>query len=171
MAKKQPTVAESVASQGAEPVQTPTPSKAKITPLKKLTVKGICGKPLVKDIPEGGELLLCRIAGTAHATQKGESNFGPWEALIGEFAATNYETGEMFVGKSAFIPGAMGEALIGGLDSAQKDDATATMRFSVDISIAVSSSDENKYVYFVRPVIESDIGNQAVALLNFNAAG
>jgi len=141
----------------------------KITPLKKLSVKSICGGVKVKDIPEGGELLLCRIAGTASAVDRGESSYGEWEALLGEFAATNYATGEIFVGKSAFIPAAMGEALINALNSAQREDASASLKFSVDISAAVSPRDENKYEYFVRPVIENDIKNEAVALLGLSS--
>lgn len=147
----------------------PAKSAARITPLKKLTVKAICGGVKLVDIPADGELMLCRMAGVAHATQSGESTYGVWEALVGEFAATSYITGEIFVGKHAFIPGAMGDALIGALNNAQLEDASASMKFSVDVSVVVSPRDPNKYEYMVRPVIESDVTNQAVALLGLDA--
>jgi len=162
--------------------------KAKITPLKKLSVKSICGtlkmvdfyipkndeagKPLVDDkgraILQPIERKLCRIAGTANAIDSGESTYGVWFSLLGEFAATDYQTGEIFVGRSAFIPGAMGDALIAALESAHKEDASSTLKFSVDISAVVSPRDENKYEYVVRPVIESDVRNEAVALLGLS---
>jgi hypothetical protein len=142
--------------------------KMKITPVKKLTVKAICGPVLVKNIPEGEELLLCRIAGTANGTEQGESTYGVWHALTGTFAATNYETGEIFTGKAAFVPGAMGEALISALEDALKEDVSSTIKFSVDVSVVVSARDANKHEYIVRPVIESDVGNAAVALLGLS---
>jgi hypothetical protein len=143
----------------------PKVSKSKITPVKKLTVKAIYGVVLTKDIPDGDELKICRIAGTAISVVSGESTYGHFSGLAGEFASTNYVTGEIFVGKQAYVPGAMGEALIVGLEYAQAEDATASLRFSVDVSVKISSRDPNKYEYVVRPVIESDVGNQAVALL------
>lgn len=158
-----------------KPTQTAETTKSKITPLKKLSVKTICGALKIKDFPEADsegvnqERLLCRIAGTAKGIDRGESTYGAWESLSGEFAATAYETGEIFVGNSAFIPGAMGDALITALDSAQREDAASTLKFSVDVSAVISSRDANKYEYVVRPVIESDVRNEAVALLGLNA--
>jgi len=154
--------------------QSATPAKGKITPLKKLSVKTICGALKVKDFPDADEegvqqeRLLCRIAGTANGIDRGESTYGAWESLAGEFAATNYDTGEIFVGRAAFIPGAMGDALIAALDNAQSDDAAATLKFSVDVSAVISTRDANKYEYIVRPVIESDVRNEAVALLGLS---
>ncbi len=165
--------------------QKAAPAKNKITPLKKLSVKTVCGALKMIDFykpqldAKGVQLVdakgaglfepferkLCRIAGTANAVDSGESTYGTWEALLGEFAATDYATGEIFVGKSAFIPGAMGEALIAAIGSAQREDAASTLKFSVDIFAVVSPRDENKYEYIVRPVIESDVRNEAVALL------
>lgn len=159
--------AEEQTTQQAEQKAAPSQG-SKITPLKKLTIKTICGGVKIKDIPEGAELAVARIAGTAKAVDHGESSYGPWEALVGEFAATNKLTGEIFVGKTAFIPGAMGEALIAALNSAQADDAAASLKFSVDISVVVSARDANKYEYITRPVIETDVRNEAVALLGLN---
>jgi hypothetical protein len=155
--------------------ETAAASKSKITPLKKLSVKTICGALKIKDFPEPDsegvhqERMLCRIAGTANGIDRGESTYGAWESLAGEFAATSYDTGEIFVGRAAFIPGAMGDALIAALDSAQREDAAATLKFSVDVSAVISTRDSNKYEYIVRPVIESDVRNEAVALLGLSA--
>jgi hypothetical protein len=133
---------------------------------KKLSVSTVFGAVKVKDIPEGGELRLCRMAGIATATDSGASSYGDWRCLVGECAATNYATGEIFIGRSAFVPGAMGDALIDALTAAQREDAGASLKFSVDISVKVSPRDENKYEYIVRPVIESDVKNEAMLLLS-----
>jgi len=134
--------------------------------LKKVSVATVFGQIKVKDIPEGEEMRIMRIAGIGKATDSGTSTYGDWRAIVGEIAATNYQTGEIFIGSSAFVPGAMGDALIDGLNSAQKEDAGATIKFSLDVSVKVSPRDENKYEYVVRPVIESDIKNEAMLLLS-----
>lgn len=144
--------------------QTAAPSAPQV--VRKLTVKSVYGNVLVKDIPEGGELKICRMAGIAKAVDRGQSNYGDWEALVGDCAATNYTTGEIFVGSSCFVPGAMGPALCNALESAQMEDAAATLKFAVDVSVKVSERDANKYEYVVRPVIESDVRNQAMLLLS-----
>ena len=112
---------------------------------------------------------VMRIAGVANATDEGSSAYGDWRCLVGECAATNYATGEVSIGRAAFVPGAMGDALIDALKAAQREDAGATLKFCVDVSVKVSPRDENKYEYVVRPVIESDVKNEAMLLLTLEA--
>jgi hypothetical protein len=144
---------------------TNVPEKLSVTPVRKLTVATVYGKVLVKDIPEDDELKLCRIAGTATKTVHGESNYGPWSGLVGTFAGANYNTGEVFTAATALLPEPMGSALVQALEGAQQEDAAASLKFSVDIFAVVSARDPNKYEYRVRPVIENDLKNEAVALL------
>lgn len=157
-------------------------AKLKLTPLSKLTVKTICGEILMKDIPPlqigtienpqpnpDRELLLCRIAGFASGVKSGSTQYGPWHALLGEFAATNKVTGEMFAGKTALIPGAMGEMLVDTTSEMLSQDAGAKLRFSVDISVERSPREpDKKYVYVVRPVLEAELGSPALALLEMS---
>jgi hypothetical protein len=144
------------------------PIKAKIAAVKKITIAAVFGKVKIADIPKDGELPLVRIAGYADSTDSGESNFGPWECLSGNFAATNLATGEMFAGAKAFVPGAMGEQLCIAMRNALENDAEAKIRFSVDVSAKISPRDENKYEYIVRPVLEQETANPAVALLSMS---
>ncbi len=145
--------------------KTEAPSSSGPSVIKKLSVATVFGPIKIKDIPDGGELQICRMAGVATATDHGTSAYGDWRALVGECAATNYQTGEVFVGRSVFVPGAMGDALIDALIAAQREDAGASLKFCVDVSAKVSPRDENKYEYIVRPVIESDVKNEAMLLL------
>ena len=144
------------------------PAKAKITPIKKITIATVYGKIALRDIPENEELLLCRISGIAGGTERGESNYGSWTALKGNMAATNYGTGEIFMSGAAFVPGTMGEALAQSLDAKLIEDAASTLTFAVDISVVVSPRDANKYEYIVRPIIENDFSNPAIALLGLD---
>lgn len=148
-----------------ESTQSAAPAAGKITPIKKLTVSTVFGKVLTKDIPDGGELKLCRIAGFARNIKRGTSDYGDWAAAQGEFAGTNYKTGEIFASATAIIPGAMGDMLIQSLEAALTEDAAATLKFSVDIWAKVSPRDPNKYEYVVRPVIENALAAPALELL------
>jgi len=145
----------------------PVDKKSAVTPLKKITVSSVYGKVKVKDIPESGELPICRVSGVASGTESGTSDYGAWCALTGEFAAANLDTGESFVSPVAFIPGAMGDALVQSMESALREDATSRLKFVVSISVKVSPRDENKYEYIVRPVMENEFKNEALALLAY----
>lgn len=135
------------------------------TVVKKISVASVYGKIKVKDIPEDGTLDICRLSGVVNATEHGTSDYGTWSCLVGQCAGVNKETGEMFVGKNAFIPGAMGDALVAAMETALSEDAGAQMKFCVDISVKVSTRDPNKFEYIVKPVIESDVKNEAMLLL------
>lgn len=152
-----------------EKTTTTEPKKGAVGVLRKISIATVYGKVKVADIPEGEELALCRIAGVASGTESGESSYGDWECLTGEFAATNYATGEVFAGSKAFVPGAMGEALQKSMQNALREDAGSRLKFCVDIYAKVSGRDANKYEYVVRPIMETDVKNEALALLSFDA--
>lgn len=144
---------------------------AALTPVKKITVAVVCGTPkastiteLAKDM-EIKEVKLCRIAGFANSVVGGNTQYGQWEGMQGQFAATNYATGEVFASKTAIVPGAMGEFLIDAVKEALKEDASSQVTFKVDIYAVVSKRDPEKYEYVVRPLIEQEIANPAIALL------
>jgi hypothetical protein len=137
------------------------------TALTKISAASVYGKIKISAIPEEGELAIMRIAGIASGTKSGQSTYGEWFSLTGQMAATNAATGEIFIGSNAFVPGAMGDALVNALETAQKEDARATLKFSLDISVKRSPRNpEEKYEYIVRPVIESDVKNEALLLLS-----
>lgn len=182
MAKAKPNSSANAAAQNEGTHAEPPKKSLKLTPLSKLTVATIFGAIAMKDLPPlftgtvdnpipnpDKELKLCRIAGFASGVKSGTTQYGQWDALTGEFAATNYATGEMFAGKTALIPAAMGEALVTAVTTALEEDASSKVRFSVDISVARSPREpDKKYVYFVRPVIEAELGSPALALLEMS---
>lgn len=152
----------------AQEQATAAPKVPGVAVARKLSVATVYGKVKVKDIPTGGQVHVMRIAGTASDSVSGESAFGRWESLKGEFAAINIETGERFVGVNAFVPGALGEMLIEQVKAGVKEDVGFSLKFSVDVFVTVSPRDENKYEYVTKPVIETTAGNQALLLLDVN---
>lgn len=139
--------------------------KPSVVVARKLSVATVFGRVKIADIPDGGQIHVMRVAGVASDIDAGESAYGAWACLKGDFAAINYVTGERFVGASAFVPGAMGEMLIEQVRSGVRDDVGFALKFSVDVFVMVSPRDANKYEYVVKPVIESTAGNQALLLL------
>ena len=144
-----------------------TTKAAAIGVARKITVKELYGTPKIKDIPDGALLKLCRIAGVANGTQRGESTYGNWAALKGEFAGTNFVTGEVKIAQAAIVPGAFGDMLISTVEAAIKDDPNASLKFCVDIYVKVSARDANKYEYECKPVMETAAKNQALELLSY----
>lgn len=168
--------------------QTEAPKSAgfKLTPVGKITVKTVYGvipqdklPPLRVNVsdanPEGDanpnpDFKVCRIVGFASGVKRGDSSYGPWAALVGEFAATNYETGEVFGSKTAIIPGPMGEALVTSTEQALLEDAESKVRFSCDVFVRRSARDpKRKYEYIVRPVIDAKLSSPALELLGLEA--
>lgn len=154
----------------AKPAETAAPKKGAVAAVRKITVASVYGKVKVADIPEGEEIAICRMAGVASGIKSGESQYGEWEILLGEFAATNSQTGEIFAGGACAVPGAMGEMLLSQLKAALLEDAASKLRFSVDVFAVVSPRDENKYEYIVRPVLAPDVKNEAMVLLEWTDA-
>lgn len=151
----------------------------KLTPVGKITVKTVCGTPEVAKLPglelaDGSanpdcEVKLMRVAGYCQGVKTGQSSYGEWQALIGEFAATNYATGELFQSKTCILPGPLGAALIDTTREALEDSADARVRFSVDVSVKRSAREPKaKHEYVVRPVLETEFKSAAVALLTMS---
>lgn len=81
---------------------------SKVAIVKKLSGKVLVGnvKTYVKDLQEGQSVELFQVVGIARKIKTGISNFGEWEALMGEFVAEalvgakagqRYRTGQLFL--------------------------------------------------------------------------
>lgn len=171
-------------TQQTEAPKSAAPS-AKLTPVGKITVKTVFGAVDMKTLPplrvnlsdanpEGDpnptpEKRVCRIVGYASGVKRGDSSYGEWAALTGEFAATNADTGEIFASRTAIIPGAMGEALVSTTEERLREDATSQVKFSCDVFVKRSSRQPaQKYEYVVRPVIDAQLTSPALELLSLS---
>lgn len=74
------------------------------TQIKKLSVATVYGKIKLADLIEKKKIAVMIVVGTAIATKEGESGYGVWRALQGQFRAINPETGDTFEGPQLFLP-------------------------------------------------------------------
>lgn len=137
----------------------------------RINAKNVCGKTDPKLLPvDGSSVDLFRISGIATGVKRGDGNYGEWSMLIGEFAARNADTGEIFESGQAIIPGSVGAELIFNLEKMQRENKKSTLRLSVDVAVALTLDDDEKpykYDFFVTPVISKPvIHSMAVSLLD-----
>jgi len=103
--------------------------------IKKLSIKTLIGA--MKKPPEGETVTLCRFAGIAKATKTGESNFGPWTALVGDFAGINLETGEVTRSPVLFAPEIMMQMILPEVEAGNTVDFVFDITATGDKTVAV----------------------------------
>ena len=87
-----------------------------VTSVKKITMKGMGVKPVSSKLPKDGSVApLLRVIGQATGTKSGTTNFGPWTALSGLFAATNIGSGETVRSSVLFLPDVAMQDILGAL--------------------------------------------------------
>lgn len=103
---------------------------------------------------------LFRIGGSAIGVVRGESKFGEWSKLVGNFKAINKE-GKTFKAGVAFIPGdgtdIVANKLVDGVDS---------VNFLFDVYVRYDSSLPTKYGFIVEPVRKASEGDPVDLLFN-----
>lgn len=113
--------------------------------LKKITTKALCGK--IKAPAEGaGTVWLYTVYGIAHGVKTGESTYGLWEAVTGQFEAVT-EDGEAFASPVCFLPEPMQGVISAGV---RNGDA---VEFSVRIGVEESDT-QTGYEYVCAPKVE-----------------
>lgn len=125
------------------------------TLLKKITAKTVVGK--VSEVVKGlgkdfkPNTLLFRVVGIATGIQTGESDYGEWVKLKGQFSAINHLTGEAFRSRSCMLP----ELASGDIEDAVVSEENDSVEFGVDITISPSDS-ATGYQYGVIPLLEAN---------------
>lgn len=114
--------------------------------IRKISAKTVVGK-IQK--PEKATSLF-HVFGIARSVRTGESNYGPWVALIGQFEATNLETGETFVAPQCFLP-----EPIGSMMAAQvQNEDTESVQFGLEVGIKPADTAVG-YEYTSKALVES----------------
>jgi hypothetical protein len=73
--------------------------------VKKLSVATVYGKIDLKALfNSDAPIHVMRVYGQAVQTKTGESSYGEWTSLLGQFRALNPATGESFDGATLFLP-------------------------------------------------------------------
>jgi hypothetical protein len=86
------------------PDETPGPQV-----IKKINPKDVMGTK-IRELPIPSDLYT--VIGRAHNLRDGESQFGPWTSLRGEFEAVRLSDGETFISAECFVPGPAGDLLV-----------------------------------------------------------
>ena len=122
----------------------------KIGMIKKLSTPKIMGrKPRLNEGEDKRDLY--QVVGIASGKKTGETDYGPWCSLTGNFAAVNLTTGEQFRSGVVFLPDVALDPILGQLDSG----ATA-VEFGYTISIIDDADSATGYVYTATPMMEPD---------------
>ncbi len=126
------------------------------TIVKKLSVKQLLGH--APDAPERGStapIWLADVIGRAVSIKQGESNFGPWVALMGEFIARQIPTGEKgetvehFKSGQVFVP----DLVLNLIEPAMLATGGA-VEFGFRLGIKRDDTAATKYVYVAESLIE-----------------
>lgn len=125
--------------------------------IRKITVKTVIGD--VKKLVSGGSITenntpVMRVLGHVTDLKGGQSDFGPWVALLGTFEATNLLTGEVYAASKALLPSIISELVEAQLAHAQKGDTDASLQFAVDVTVCPDDSVAIGYTYGVIPLIQ-----------------
>lgn len=123
--------------------------------VSKISVAKCHGKIDKANLPKGPVL---RVMGVARGTQEGSSTFGPYVALLGDFAAVNMETGEEFRAGKAFMPNTAVSLIAGAL--AGSPDG---VEFAFDFGVK-KADNAIGYEYTVKSVIAAKESDQMANL-------
>lgn len=128
--------------------------------LKKISSKVVIGsKEKIRGMVAKGAIELYTVYGVATGVRSGESNFGAWESLIGNFEACRTDDGVMFGSSQCFLPDPVGGMVAGQLNGGE----TSSVQFAVMIG-AKPSDTAIGYEYTVTPLVEP-AENDALSVL------
>lgn len=114
--------------------------------IRKISAKTVIGKI---EKPEKAKPLF-HVYGIARGVRTGESTYGPWVALIGQFEAVNLESGETYQAPQCFLP-----EPIGSMMAAQvQDDDTESVQFGLEVGIKPADT-ATGYEYTSKALVES----------------
>lgn len=147
--------------------------------LKKINPKDVM-EMKIKDVPYPADLYT--VIGRANNIREGESQYGPWVSLRGEFEAVRISDGKRFYSAECFVPGPAGDLLVNQVrgfiveaipvTEEQRKKAGQTYRVTgefVEMALIVSTVASKRdggapYEYTVRPVVPVQKADALAAL-------
>lgn len=151
--------------------KTETAPKIEAKIVKKLSMKVLLGgRP---KIPENDTpVYLAKVIGIASGIQSGESNYGTWRALVGQFIAEAYSVENpgsvvRFRTGKAFLPDVALDLIAPAVMNAGKGEQ---IQFAFDIGVQKDDSSATGYVYVAKSLIEPE-ENDPLEMLSAKALG
>lgn len=133
-------------------------AKQKITILKKISTKTVCGDIAPSKILKEGTPLY-RVYGIVRGIKTGQTQYGEFTGFRGDFRAQNVETKEAFAGAVCYLPPVAQDLVLGAFDM----NTRQPLNFAFEIGIKENLKVPMKYEYTCEPLMkpqESDIMRQ-----------
>lgn len=129
--------------------------------IRKISAKTVCGKT---EKPEKATALFI-VGGIANKVKTGDSLYGTWTALIGQFEATNISTGEVFVAPQCFLPEPMNGMIAASLEQVDEDGKrlNASVQFAVEVGVK-KSDNQIGYEYTAKEIMKSDAADPLASI-------
>lgn len=125
--------------------------------IKKISVATVHGKIDKKTLTKEG-VVLFRAIGRATGLKSGQSQYGDWTALTGDFAAVKPD-GEVIRASQIFLPDVVLNMI------APRVEQGDAVEFALDIVVVADEGSNTGYTYAARPVIAPDAATDPVTRL------
>jgi hypothetical protein len=116
-------------------------------------------KAALKDVKEGAQIELCKVAGVTTKAETGQTDKGEFIRLHGEFMAVNTLTGETFNSAQCILPTFLGQSLSAALS---QSDA---VEFALSIGARAEAKSVTGYSFTARPLIKAEASSRLNAVL------
>lgn len=129
--------------------------------IRKISAKSVCGST---EKPKKATKLYI-VGGIANKVKTGDSMYGPWTALVGQFEATNIETGEVFVAPQCFLPEPMNGMIASSLEQVDDDGKRVnnSVQFAVEVGVKPAETTVG-YEYTAKEIMKSDAADPLAAI-------
>ena len=142
--------------------------------IRKISAKTVCGKV---SKPEKANRLFT-VMGIATRVKTGEGPYGPFAGLVGQFEATNIETGEVFQAPQCYLPEPLNTMLTEALQETvtEKDDdgnekqvrVNESVQFAVEVGVKPSDAPIG-YEYTTKEIVKAETADPLAALRDATA--
>ena len=131
--------------------------------IRKISAKTVCGKTEAPTDKKTVALFI--VGGIANKVKTGDSMYGTWTALVGQFEATNVATGEIFIAPQCFLPEPMNGMIAASLEMVDDDDKRINQSVQFAVEVGVKKADNQiGYEYTASEVMKSDAADPLAAI-------
>jgi hypothetical protein len=168
-----PSAKEQIMSKSVEKKpERPQPNVSHANTLTKLTIGTVCG--IIPEMRRGdGQVwkaeFYCHVMGSEEVTQRpadAQVWYGPYTKWLGEFAAINKETGEIFTSNVAILPGIAHEKIKAALGiAANYNDGrpqNVQLAFELGVSSEARKLGNRGYAYTLRDIVPAEYKRSVV---------
>jgi hypothetical protein len=121
--------------------------------VRKLSAKTVIGNVKALAPKDGSTAPLFQVYGVGRKIVEGESTYGPWACIAGDFRAVRSSDGEVFAGSKVFLPEVAHDMAANALHST--DAESIELAFEIGVRATDDERGGAGYEYTVKPLIEA----------------